>query len=307
MEPNGSYNHTHHHHMKEKTMTNQTTSPAASKGVFLIANLLPLPVLQSIHQFLKDVFAVKAPPAPAVEHFSSDVIEKVASRRQMIREDRLNAVTKPWPPEQSYFTADFAKAAIRRQAARENRLAQLSNRNELPPQSDSSALPTSQDIPLAQSYAAQTASLQAETATPAAPQSDHVVDQRPPEGVAVALACSSCGSPLMNETLAAAPEVAKGFSKNGVYHGFDRDMFINIGLHSAQAGINAAYTTAVERLMLSAFGDVTGQHLSSLATASAAPTEWREPLKQLGQLRLEAYALLHEEYLSMNHSLAERL
>jgi hypothetical protein len=189
--------------MKEKTMTTQTTSPASSNAVFLIAKVLPLSVLQSLHQFFKKALSAKASV-----------------------------------PDRDYFNDELANAATRRQAVRESRLAQLSSQNE---------------------------------------------------------------------TLAAAPEVAKGFSKNGVYHFFDRDMFINIGLHSEQAGINAAYTTAVERLMLSAFGDVTGQHLSSLATASAAPTEWREPLKQLGQLRLEAYALLHEEYLSMNPSLAERL
>lgn len=101
--------------------------------------------------------------------------------------------------------------------------------------------------------------------------------------------------------------VAQGFSQNSVISVADRDTFIALGFHSAQAGINAAYTMAVERLMLSAFGDVTGQHLSSLATASAAPTEWQAQLTQLRQLRLQAFAHLYEEYLQDCPSLAGRL
>jgi hypothetical protein len=287
--------------MKEKTMTTQTTSPAASKGVFLVAKVLPLPVLQSIHQFLKDVFKVKAPPAPAVEHFSSDVIEKAASRRQMIREDRLNAT-------KVYLTLEQVRdAEKRRQAYREECLAQRQVQGSPSPQDYASHSSVSEDSPLPTSHAAPISAPAADIPPPPAHESDHGAAPHLLEASVPGSVCSSCGSPLMNETLAAPPEVAKGFSKNGIYYGFDRDMFINIGLHSAQAGVNAAYTTAVERLMLSAFGDVTGQHLSSLATASAAPTEWQAPLKQLGQLRLAAYALLHEEYLSMNHSLAEQL
>jgi hypothetical protein len=291
--------------MKEKTMTTQTTSPAASKGVFLVAKVLPLPVLQSIRQFLKDVFAVKAPPAPAVEHFSSDVIEKAASRRQAVRDDRIQAMASA--PDKVYVReAVLADAETRRQAYRAKCLAQRLDLNSHSPQDGSSDLPSSEDSPLTTSHAAPTSAPAADIPPPPAHESDHGAAPHLAEASVPGSVCSSCGSPLMNETLAAPPEVAKHFTSNP-YCGVNREMFIALGFHSAQAGVNAAYTTAVERLMLSAFGDVTGQHLSSLATASTTQTEWQAPLRQLGQLRLAAFALLYEELSLVSPSEAERL